>query len=96
VSKRRERRALAREAKKIIQAKEKLARLAEGGSPDRPILLASASQVEVHARSLACLRCGIGYRVDEHAAVEGLRVARVVCPQCGARRDIWFRLSKLN
>jgi DNA-directed RNA polymerase subunit RPC12/RpoP len=82
--------------KKLVAAKEKLARLEDGGSPERPIELSSASQVEVHARSLACLRCGTGYRVEEHAAVEGLRLARVVCPQCGARREVWFRLAKLN
>jgi DNA-directed RNA polymerase subunit RPC12/RpoP len=51
----------------------------------------------VHARSLACLRCGAEPRVDEHAAEtidgERVRIARMRCPACGARREIYFRIS---
>jgi hypothetical protein len=92
-----ERRERERAQEKLSRDREKLARLEAGGAPDRPIELGSASQVEVHARSLPCTRCGSEPRVDEHLArVVGdqrLRLVHLVCPACGARRDVWFRLS---
>ena len=64
---------------------------------ERPIRLESASQVEVHARSLRCTRCETELRVEEHLArtVEDrpLRLVRLVCPMCGTRRDAWFRID---
>lgn len=93
-----ERREQARAQEKLARDREKLARLEAGGSPERPIVLESASQVEVHARSLRCTRCDGELRVDEHVArvVGGqrLRLARLSCPMCGARRDAWFRLEQ--
>jgi hypothetical protein len=92
-----ERRANERALEKLARDRERLAQLEPGGAPDRPIELASASQVEVHARSLPCTRCGGEPRVEAHEArVVGerrLRVAQLVCPACGARRDVWFRLA---
>jgi DNA-directed RNA polymerase subunit RPC12/RpoP len=74
----------------------RLARLEPGGAPERPIDVSSASLVEVHARSLPCTRCGAEVRVEAHDApvVDGraLRVAKTVCPMCGARRAVWFRI----
>lgn len=91
-----ERRERERALAKLAKDREKLARLEAGGSPARPIELVSASQVEVHARALGCARCGAEPRVEEHTAhvIEGqrLRLARLSCPACGARRDVWFRL----
>jgi hypothetical protein len=92
-----ERREAARSQEKLARAREKLARLEPGGSPERPIALESASQVEVHAGSLRCARCDGALRVDEHLARtlgdQRLRLVRLVCPRCGARRDAWFRLE---
>jgi hypothetical protein len=101
LSPRAERRLAARAAGKLGAARERLASLEPGGAPSRPLPLESASQVEPHALSLPCLRCGAAYRLDEHAAVpvprdggaEMLRVARLQCAQCGARREVWFRLT---
>ena len=93
------RRQLERQAAKLARARERLADLEAGGSPERPIEIASASQVEVEARSRRCPRCDGELRVDDHdAATIGasrLRVAQVSCPRCGARRAIYFRLSAL-
>jgi hypothetical protein len=102
LSPRAERRSFERAANKLGEGRERLARLEAGGDPTRPIPLESASQVEPHALALACLRCNSPYRLDDHAAVpvarssgasEMLRVAKLRCSQCGARRDVWFRLS---
>ena len=91
------RRAQARALEKLATQREKLARLETGGAPDHPVVVESASQVEVHARSLRCVRCDGSYRLDEHLAEtiggERLRVARLVCPACGARRSVYFRIA---
>jgi len=93
-----ERREAARAATKLANARLKLATLEPGGGPDRPIEVSSASTVEPHAASMPCGACGAtGVRVDEHVAVTvgdaRLRVARVQCPRCGVRRDVYFRIG---
>jgi hypothetical protein len=92
-----ERRAAAHAAEKLAHDRERLAAREAGGTPAHPVELESASQVEPHALSLACLRCNGPNRLDEHAAVSvdgaRLRVARLRCSRCGARRDVWFRLA---
>ncbi len=91
------RRAQARAVEKLGTQREKLFRLEAGGAPDHPLVVESASQVEVHARSLRCVRCDGSYRVDEHLAQtlrgERLRVAKLVCLVCGARRSVYFRIA---
>ena len=93
-----ERREAARAKEKLAHARERLARLEAGGSAERPIPLESASQVEVHAGSLRCARCDAAVRIDEHLARtvgdQPLRLVRLGCPRCGARRDAWFRLER--
>jgi hypothetical protein len=93
VSARAERRSRQRDAEKLTQSRERLAYLEPGGDRARPIEIESASQVEPHALGLPCLRCDGPNRLEEHAAVEGLRVARLLCPRCGARREVWFHLA---
>ncbi len=89
-----ERREAEREAAKLARARMRLAELEEGGAPERPIEVASASVIEVHASSLPCASCGaLGVRVEEHEAERGQRVVRVKCPRCGTRRSIWFRIG---
>ena len=87
-----------RAAEKLTRDLERLARLEPGGAPERPIALDSASQVEVAARAAPCPRCRGEVRVEEHAAevVGGarLRVARVACGTCGARRSLYFQLAE--
>jgi NMD protein affecting ribosome stability and mRNA decay len=95
-SARTERRAGERAAEKIARERERLAVLEDGGASARPIVVESASQVEVHARSMPCARCGHALRVDEHAAETvnkvPLRIARMSCSSCGSRRAIYFRI----
>jgi hypothetical protein len=96
-SPRAERRAQERATEKVVRDRERLARLEAGGAPERPIDVESTSQIEPHALGMACLRCDGRNRLDEHAAVtvrdERLRVARMTCARCGARREVWFRLA---
>jgi hypothetical protein len=92
-----QRRADERASARLARDRERLAALEPGGDPSRPLDVESASQVEPHALGLACLRCDGAYRLEEHAAVslhgDRLRVARLRCARCGARRDMWFRVS---
>jgi uncharacterized protein (DUF1786 family) len=90
------RRASEREARKLADDLERLARMERGGAPDRPIEVASASQVDVHARDARCPVCTGLVRLEDHTAetIGGvrLRVAHVRCGQCGRKRAIYFRL----
>ena len=92
-----ERREAERKAVKLAKARVKLATLEPGGAADRPIDVTSASVVEPHAEGMPCPACGESVRVEEHVAVtiaeRALRVARVRCKRCGARRDVYFRLG---
>jgi hypothetical protein len=97
LSPRAERRTLARSAEKLARNRERLATLEPGGSAERPVEVESASQIEPHALSTACARCEGPSRLEEHAAEtvngERLRVARLTCARCGARRAVWFRIA---
>jgi hypothetical protein len=97
LSARAQRRSDERARAKLTRDRERLANLEPGGAPARPIEVESASQVEPHALGLTCLACDGPNRLEDHAAVviEGvrLRVAKLACSRCGARRDLWFRLS---
>lgn len=92
------RRELERTQSKLAVAREKLWALGEGASPQRPIALDSASQVEIHAASLTCPVCGDHFRVLEHTVLHvagserTLRVVHVRSPQCGRERDLYFAL----
>jgi hypothetical protein len=91
------RREAERDAMKLARDRERLAALEPGGSPERPIEITSASEVEVTARGMVCPRCSGEVRIEEHLAetVGGsrLRIARVVCSFCRAQRSIYFRLG---
>ncbi|MFO0675480.1 MAG: hypothetical protein U0169_03035 [Polyangiaceae bacterium] len=92
-----ERRDRERALDKLAEGRTRLARLETGGDPSRPVAVASASVVEVHAESLPCLRCAEATRVDEHKAVtvdgRALRVVTLRCRMCGTTRDVWFTLE---
>lgn len=95
--KRTARRAEDRAQSKLTRDLEKLWSLEPGATPTRPIVIASPSEVEVRATSIPCPICRSELRIEEHAAeaIEGvrLRVARVTCSFCRARRPIYFRLA---
>jgi ribosomal protein S27AE len=92
-----ERRAAERAVTKLADARERLATAEPGGDPARPLRVDSSSQIEPHALSVACARCGGSNRLLEHAAVardgEILRVARMRCGRCGSSRELWFRIA---
>jgi hypothetical protein len=96
-SARTDRRARARAHAELVRDLERLARLEEGGSPERPLAVASAAQVEVIARARPCPLCKATTHLDEHAAevVGGvrLRVVRVACTACGVGRALYFRIA---
>ena len=76
---------------------ERLARLAPGGAPDRPIAVDTPPLVDVMAEARPCPLCEGSLRLNEHTAEiidgERLRVARVTCTRCGIARAIYFRLA---
>lgn len=82
---------------KLARDVEKLAELAPGGAPARPLEIATPAEVEVLARSTPCPVCRGELRVLEHTAevLAGarLRVARCACARCGRERPIYFRLA---
>ncbi len=102
------RRATERRDQKLAKDLERLAALEPGGAADRPIEVVSASEVEVHARSMPCPVCGGAVRVEEHTAETALlggaggapaiaarvRIATVACVVCRRRRRVFFRLGQ--
>lgn len=83
-----------RGAVKDARQRLKLALLLEGGTPENPIRVSSASVVEVHVESLACVVCGHKVRVQEHKAIhlqgEVVRDVAVKCTQCGVVRSVYL------
>ena len=92
-----ERREKARVAAKLIDGRQKLARMEVGGSPANPFEVVSASLVGVQAASLPCPLCGEKLRIDEHAAKTidraRLRIVRATCTRCGVPRSFYFRIT---
>jgi predicted Zn finger-like uncharacterized protein len=79
--------------RQLVRDRERLASLSEGGSPARPLVVASASVVEVRAAALSCPQCRGSYRVHDHRApAGGIRAVEVTCRQCGVARTLWFRI----
>jgi hypothetical protein len=91
-------RKLARSDDKIAEARAKLALLEPGGAPDRPMMVESASLVELRAEGLPCVVCGGRLDVKEHDAEEidgaPLRIVRLACRACGAPRVVFFRIEQ--
>jgi len=95
-------RELERKLEKLYEARQKLAELDPGGSPERPLDVSSASVVQARAEAQHCLRCNLPMRCDEHTTFAGphglLRLAKLDCRGCGATRDLYLRIvgSLLN
>jgi hypothetical protein len=94
-----ERREAERRHAKLVEDAERIFRASRGGSPEYPIELGSASEVEVRATSMACPLCAGNLRVEEHTAqtlgTRRLRIVGARCAQCGVRRAIYFRLGSV-
>lgn len=91
---------LERELRALEDAREARAKLVAGGTPARPIVVTSASVVELTAEALGCARCEGTLRAEDHDAptVDGLTLRRVRarCRACGAVREVWLRIAALN
>ena len=91
------RRGRARAHATLVRDLEQLALLAPGGSPQRPIDVASPAQVEPIVLAKPCPLCEGSLRLEDHAAetVDGvrLRIAAVRCVQCAVHRRLYFRLA---
>ncbi|HXU05194.1 MAG TPA: hypothetical protein VN903_29745 [Polyangia bacterium] len=96
---RRKRREQARALRKQVRRTEQLAGDLPGGSPDRPIDVASASVVEGKARGTPCIQCGgdLDVRGDRATSTARgvLREIAVVCRLCHAPRTLWFRVVQV-
>lgn len=89
-----DRRRAERELAKLGDAREKLARLEPGGTPERPIDVESASVIEPRALALGCARCGGETRLEAHDAISGLRRVRARCKSCRHLREVWMRVGE--
>lgn len=83
-----------RDARKLLEARAKLAALQTGGNPDDPEIVASASVIEPHAEREPCFACGGAVRVRDHRAERALRIVSVACKVCGRSRELFFRLRE--
>jgi predicted Zn finger-like uncharacterized protein len=92
------RRQAERDARKLGDAKWKLALLEPGFRPDHPIVVESASQIEPHIRGMRCPVCDVGFQVVEHTAPPDGRLVKARCPQCGRTPTIHFvlRAARVN
>lgn len=92
------RRATARVHEGLVTDLERLARLAPGGAPDRPLDVEAPTQVEPIAEATPCPLCQGALRLVEHAAEthDGarLRVAHMSCTSCGVDRALYFMLVR--
>jgi hypothetical protein len=85
-----------RAARKQVRRTEALAGQLAGGSPERPIDVASASVVEGKARATPCVQCGgeLDLRGDRATSTPRgvLREVALACRRCRAPRLLWFRI----
>lgn len=93
VSARTERRGAERLAQKEVAARVAIVRASEGGSPERPISVASAAVIDVRATSLGCGVCGGDLRLLDHEVAGELRITTCECRECSTRRTTYFRLA---
>lgn len=92
------RRVLRGDLEKELRERDELARLDEGGTPERAIALPSPSLVELRASSYPCHRCGGELTIAEHtilalAGGETRRKVRASCKSCGSARVLFFRID---
>jgi hypothetical protein len=95
---RRQQREQQRALRKSVRQLERLAAELPGGSPGRPIDLASASVVETKARAIPCVQCDaleMELRGDRATSTPRgvVRELAMVCRQCHTARTIWLRIA---
>lgn len=94
-----ERRQLAHAEKKKADSAERASRALVGATPERPVPIQSAAQVEVLALEHRCFRCAAPMQLLSHEASthhRGLRIALLRCRGCGAQRSWYFQLPLLS
>ncbi|MCW5808154.1 MAG: hypothetical protein KIT31_37740 [Deltaproteobacteria bacterium] len=67
-----------------------------GGSPQRPMVVPSASVIEGRAARSPCPHCGPDFeaRVIEHTRpAPRLRRVDIACRQCSLPRTLWFTIA---
>jgi hypothetical protein len=95
---RRQQRKQQRALRKTVRQIGRLAGALPGGSPERPLDVASASVVETRARAMPCAQCG-GFdhevRADRASSTARgvLRELTMACRRCRAPRTVWFRIA---
>ncbi len=91
------RRSAERAAIDLAKDRVRLAELEPGGSPERPIVVETASVIDGRARDTRCAVCEAELTLDDHEVVEHargrLRRTRLTCRECHAPRVIWFRIE---
>lgn len=95
------RREAERDLHQLAEARSKLASLEAGGSPERPLEVDSASQIEGRAEALPCFRCEHALKITEHRALHhpssgSVRELLLSCPRCGTKRRAYFRVRAPN
>lgn len=94
---RRERRTRERAQRELVRDLERLARLAPGGSPERPIDVRSPALIEPLVNKARCPLCEGRLRAGDHRVHvhegETLRESRARCARCAVVRSIFFRLA---
>jgi hypothetical protein len=95
---RRQQREQQRALRKTVRQLERLATELPGGSPERPIDVASAAVVETKARAIPCVQCEaieMELRGDRATSTARgiLRELAMVCRQCHTARALWFRVA---
>lgn len=85
-----------RKQERLLEDKQRLARLSPGGSIEQPIVIQAASQLPLRAESYLCLRCDGALRYVDDRVVERdgdlRRAANLTCKRCGAPRELWFQI----
>lgn len=83
---------------RLVQDRIRLAKLEEGGSPERPIDVISPSQIDSKAVEAHCLKCDSETRVESHEVevVDGVPLRAVVaaCRRCPGKRKFYFRVVR--
>jgi len=94
---RHERRQRQRKAVKDIRAREKLNRVAPGGSPSRAIEVSTPAVIAPLLRSIRCHQCDGELEPAEMTARSTdsghRRLASTRCRRCHAPREIWFAIG---
>jgi hypothetical protein len=89
-------RALAKTQEKLRKASASL----PGGSTEHPLLVNSASVIEVRAADTRCFVCDSPRKIREHRALtEGerrLRAVTLLCTRCGDVQTLYFEIQLPN